>query len=212
MDPQTAVWMVRPLAAMGRTAAVDSVWERVRDMPDAGRYTAGDVLRHAGWEYLAHGHDEALVRRTFQRSLDYFLSRSSADQARFAAALAESYMMAGHLQEVRAFLDSLSAATRGTVPWVGQLGVVAALQGDTTAAREVMERLAAMEGPYLRGANTVWQGRIAGVLGDCSRATNLLRTAFTEGQAYSAWAHHWYASVGKARECATLQGVLAPRE
>jgi hypothetical protein len=90
--------------------------------------------------------------------------------------------------------------------------VVAALQGDTTVAREVMERLAAMEGPYLRGANTVWQGRIAGVLGDCSAATNLLRTALSRGQVYNNWAHHWYAALGKARECANLRAVLAPRE
>jgi hypothetical protein len=121
-------------------------------------------------------------------------------------------MMAGRLPKARALLDSLSAAAPDNLPRLGQLGVVAALQGDTAAARAVMVRLAAMEGPYLRGANTLWQGRVGGVLGDCSRATNLLRTAFREGQVHNNWAHHWYAALGRARECGNLQAVLAPRE
>jgi hypothetical protein len=213
LDPETAVWMVRPLAALGRIEAVDSLWDRVRDVPDAVRgYTAGDVPGYAGWEYMAHGHDDALVRRMFQQSLDYYLSRSPADQVRFSAAIAESYMMAGHLPEARAFLDSHSSAAPASIPLMGQLGVVAALQGDTAAAREVMDRLSAMEGPYLLGANTMWQGRIAGVLGDCSRAAVLLRTALSRGQLFREPAHPWYASLGQARECANLQAVLAPRE
>jgi hypothetical protein len=75
-----------------------------------------------------------------------------------------------------------------------------------------MDRLAAMEGPHLRGAHTMWQGRIAGALGDCSRAAVLLRTALSRGQFAWDLTHHWYASLGKARECANLQAVLAPRE
>jgi hypothetical protein len=212
LDPETAVWMVRPLAAMGRAEAVDSLWERVRDMLDASGHTAGDVPRCAGWEYLAHGRHEALVRSMFQQSLDHYLSRPPADQARFPGAIAESYMLAGHLPEARGFLDSISSATPGDLLLMGQRGVVAALQGDTTAAREVMEGLAAMEGPYLRGANTLWQSRIAGVLGDCSRAEVLLRTALSRGQVHSIRAHHWHTSLGRAPECANLQAVLAPRE
>lgn len=80
------------------------------------------------------------------------------------------------------------------------------------AAREVMECLAAIEGPYLRGANTVRQSRIGGALGDCSRAAVLLRTALSRGQFARNLSHHWYASLGKARECANLRAVLAPRE
>lgn len=212
LDLKTALWLVRPLAAMGRSAAVDSLCERVRDLPDAGGTTPATVLANAGWEFLAHGHDKSLVRRMFQESLDHYLSRPPAGQARFAAAMAERYMMAGHLPEARAILDSISAATPDNVPRLGQLGVVAALQGDTMAAREVMERLAAMEGPYLRAANTAWESRIAGVLGDCSRAAVLLRTALSEGQSYNNLAHHWYAALGGARECDNLQAVLAPRE
>jgi len=213
LDPETAVWMVRPLAAMGRSEAVDSLYGRMRDMTDVVRgTTAGAVPRYAGWEYLAHGQDEDLARRMFQQSLDYYLSRSPADQARFPVAIAESYMGAGHLTEARAFLDSVSAAAPGNIPLLGQLGVAAALQGDAMAAREVMEGLAALEGPYLRGANATWQSRIAGVLGDCSRAEVLLRTALSEGETFHRPANHWYTSLGKARECANLQAVLAPRD
>jgi len=213
LDPQTAIWLARPLAAMGRTEAVDSLYERVRNMPDAAVGShAGAVPRYAGWEYLAHGRDEALVRRMFQQSLDYYLSRPKVDQRRFALAIAESYMMAGHLSEARAFLDSLLSATPEDTSFLGQLGVVAALQGDTMAAREVMERLAAMDQPYLRGLNKGWESRIAGVLGDCSRAEASLRTAFSRGQLLRLPPYRWYASLGKARECANLQAVLAPRD
>jgi DNA-binding SARP family transcriptional activator len=212
LDLQTALWLVRPLAAMGRSAAVDSLCERVRDMPDAGSTTPATVLANAGWEFLAHGHDQGLVRRMFQESLDHYLSRPPADQGRFAAAMAESFMMAGRLPEARALLDSLSAAAPDNLSLLGQLGVVAALQGDTAKAREVMERLAAAEGPYLKGANARWQGRIAGVLGNCSRAATLLRSAFSEGECHDNLVHHWYAALGRARECANLQAVLAPRE
>jgi len=75
-----------------------------------------------------------------------------------------------------------------------------------------------VEGESLRdrlereGELPVWQGRIAGVLGDCSRAANLLRTALSRGQTYRSWAHHWYAALGRARECRNLQAVLALRE
>jgi DNA-binding SARP family transcriptional activator/tetratricopeptide (TPR) repeat protein len=212
LDAQTAVWMVRPLAAMGRSEAVDSLYERVRDMPDVQGFTAAGVPGDAGWEYLAHGHDEAPVRRMFQERLNHCLSRPPADQARFGLQIAQSYMMLGHLPEARALLDSISSAAPDNTSFLGQLGVVAALQGDTTAAREVMERLAVMEGPHLRGANTMWQGRIAGALGDCSRAAVLLRTALSRGQFVRDLSHHWYASLGKARECFNLQAVLAPRE
>ena len=52
----------------------------------------------------------------------------------------------------------------------------------------------------------------SGVLGDCSRAAVLLRTALSRGQFVRDPTHQWYASLGKAREWPNLQAVLAPRE
>ncbi len=60
----------------------------------------------------------------------------TADQRRFAYDMAESYMGAGHLTEARTFLDSISSAALGNISFMGQLGVAAALQGDTVTARE----------------------------------------------------------------------------
>jgi len=109
-------------------------------------------------------------------------------------------------------MDSLSAAAPDDISRLGQLGVVAALQGDATVARDVDARLAAIERPYLFGWNTAWRSRIAGVSGDCSRAATLLRTALSRGQVYANFEHHWYAALGMARECTNLRTVLAPRE
>jgi len=93
-----------------------------------------------GYREFATGYNDHL----FQERLDHFLSGPPADQARFPLAIAESYMMADHLTEARTLLDSISSAASGSIPLMGQFGVVAALQGDTMAAQEMMEGLGAM--------------------------------------------------------------------
>ena len=86
------------------------------------------------------------------------------------------------------------------------------MASDTAKAGDVDARLAAMTGKYLRGANTLWRSRIAAVRSECSLAIEPLRTAFNAGAVRDSYAHHYYAALGRARECRGLRDALAPRD
>jgi tetratricopeptide (TPR) repeat protein len=67
---------------------------------------------------------------------------------------------------------------------LGYLGVSAARRGDTAAAERVIARLGRFQRPFLLGANTHWQARIAAQLGQCERAVQYLRAALKSGSSY----------------------------
>jgi hypothetical protein len=204
---------LRALAALGRTSQVDSLLAAVWDLPVAGSLSPADLARTAGQEYRAHG-GEALARPLFERRLEWLLSRSPeqrATQADYAADLASAYFDLERYVEARTLYDSLHAAAPANLASLGMLAVAALLQGDGATARGLDARLAAWQEPYVRGAHTLWRSRLAGVAGDCARATELLRQAFSAGVYRSSLEHHYWASLGPARECTGVREALVPR-
>jgi hypothetical protein len=78
---------------------------------------------------------------------------------------------------------------RARVDYLGFLGVVAARMGDAQEARRIAAELANNRRPYLFGAPTLWQARVAAVLGEKERAVGLLHAAMARGVAFGLWLH-----------------------
>jgi len=70
---------------------------------------------------------------------------------------------------------------------LGYLGIDAARRGDRPAAEGFIQRLGAIDRPYLLGNNLHWQARIAAALGECERTVELLEAALRNGAAYWQW-------------------------
>jgi hypothetical protein len=211
LDLGTATYVIRPLAAMGRHSAVDSVYALVKDMPVLGGSTSAGTLTAAGVEYLAHGWDAAQVRRMFTLRRDYYLAMPDSQRQRFRGAIAQSALLLGALADARVRFDSLVKSDSANIDNLGQLGITVALQGDLAEARRIDAALAAVSRPRLFEDNTVWRSRIAAVLGDCANAARLLRQAMPS-QNYSDRAHHYWLALGKAPTCREVQDVLKPRD
>ena len=64
----------------------------------------------------------------------------------------------------------------------GLLGVAAAKRGDRDEAMRWSDEIGEITSPYIRGANKLWQARIAATLGERETAVKLLREAFDDGQ------------------------------
>jgi hypothetical protein len=89
--------------------------------------------------------------------------------------------------------------------------LLAARRGDPGAARRLDTELAALDEPYLLGAQTVWRARIAAVLGENDRALRLLRQAFSEGQdSRLRWALHTDRDFDELRENPALRAMYTP--
>ena len=63
----------------------------------------------------------------------------------------------------------------------GQLGTLAARQGNWAEAERISAMLEALQRPYLFGEHTYWRARIAALLGEPDRAVALLRAAYAQG-------------------------------
>jgi serine/threonine-protein kinase len=203
---------VRALAAAGKTREVDSLVSRAWEMPATPTASPADVAGSAAAEYGAHGY-ERHAAPLFRRRAEWLQSRSPEQQAAhsgFRSDLANAFFDAGRYDEAFALFDSLSRAAPDNVGRHGMVGLTAVLLGDSARARGADSALAALTGPYLRAANTLWQSRIAAARGDCGRATDLLRRALATGQSYAYLANHRWTTFGRARDCAGLAALIAP--
>jgi hypothetical protein len=70
---------------------------------------------------------------------------------------------------------------------LGYLGIDAARRGDRAAAEAFIQRLGAIDRPYLLGNDLHWQARITAALGECERTVELLEAALRNGAAYWQW-------------------------
>jgi hypothetical protein len=92
-------------------------------------------------------------------------------------------------EEAKEVFVQLLAEEPDAVDYAGYLGAVNARLGNVAEASRISDELAALERPYLRGANTHHQACIAAVLGDRELAVELLRRGFNEGLGYGIWLH-----------------------
>ncbi|HEV8356329.1 MAG TPA: serine/threonine-protein kinase [Gemmatimonadales bacterium] len=205
---------VRALAALGRTAELDSsVSTAERLPPDPTGYTAGRLLQEAALELLAHGRPDD-ARRYFARSLSWTMLRRGRDSgsAEERYATAEVLAALGRPIEAAAILDTLLRPPGGGSPaaYLGLRGVIGARGGNEALADSMVRRLEAMPRRYSFGEPTFWLAKIAAARDGRETAVALLRKAFEEGMVYDLWLHR-DPELESLRPLAGFQALLRPK-
>lgn len=171
------------LAGLGRCGEVETVVDECLNQP-LRIGDAGSVMVEAAAELSAHGHrQEALAMA--RRAVAWYRALPDDNEPRktgftFAGALyrAEEWRESARIY---ALLADKRAGSSAEVVARGQLGVIAAAQGDRDSAVRISEELTRLRRPYLFGQDTFWRALIAAQLGQKDEAVTLLRTAVSEG-------------------------------
>jgi tetratricopeptide (TPR) repeat protein len=173
---------VRALAALGRTDEVRLLLDELANLPPSVIWGQAEEAAYAGLELRAHGDVDA-AREVLGIALDQLRAHSpnEAQGGAYRYSLAQTLYWAEQWQEAGDIVLQLATENPDNVDYVGYLGVVYARLGNTAEASRISNELAALDRPYLWGANTCWRARIAAVLGDRERSVELLRQAFNEG-------------------------------
>lgn len=135
----------------------------------------GWVFYQTALELDAHG-DSISARVAAERALAWFdthaASEPSPPSERFVHASVLELL--GDLAKARSMLDALVASDSARVDYRGAAGVVAARQGDTTAAGAIAAWLAARPVQFPPGLPVLYRAKIAAVSGDPARALELI--------------------------------------
>jgi tetratricopeptide (TPR) repeat protein len=200
---------VRALAALGRVSELDALIDANLSLPPrhpAG--TPGDLMRGAAAELRAHGNAEAAAR-TLEKAIAWYRSRPEQEQPRHRNALARTLYNAERWAEACTLLAELAAEQPGSINVLGQLGVIAARQGERAEADRISAMLAASAQPLSRGTHTLWRARIAAQLDQHEQAVHLLREALSEGFSHGMWLHT-DADFAPLRDDRAFQEVVRP--
>jgi len=186
------------LAGLGKTLEVLDLVERASRMPPdplmayaLGKLTMGRMLLvnnagrlcyEAAVELQAHGHPEA-AQKAAERAVNWYRAQPSVErsQVEYRYTLARSLELMGQYDQADSLMKQLVAEAPTNVDYQGGLGVLAARRGDRTLAQHIDQMLGALSRPYLNGFPTYYRAQIAAVLGDRSRAVELLRDAIAQG-------------------------------
>lgn len=209
-DWGTGTWEMTALAALGRIAELDAAIARLGQLPVTTANTMGGALGNAASELLAHG-NEAKARELFRLRAAYYPTLTAEQQRLYAAAYANSLLMAGNYRQAIARYDSLSRALPDNMAHLGNLGIAAVLGGDRARSREVEAKLAAEARPLFKPDALYWRSFMAALGGDCARAVELRREGLATGLAYNDYAFHRWNAFGKARNCRELPALTGPR-
>jgi len=173
------------LAALGRVEEVRVLLDELiglRPNPTWGHAYEAAV---AGREFRAHGYPEA-AQEALQLALDRLRAHSphEAERRSYQYSVGRTLYWLKRWEEAREVFVRLVAEDSNSVDYLGHLGVVHARLGNVDEASRISDWLAALDRPYLYGANTEWQTSIAAVLGNREQAVELLRRSFNEGRSY----------------------------
>ena len=216
------------LAGLGKTSEVLDLVERAWRLPPdplmlhaLGKLTMGRVLLvntagrlcyEAAVELQAHGHPEA-ARKAAERAVNWYRAQPSAErsQPEYRYTLARSLELLGQYDQADSLMKQLVAEASSNVDYQGVLGVLAARRGDRTEAQHIAQVLGTLSQPYLNGFPTYYRAEIAAVLGDRSRAVELLRDAIAQG-AVDSWDHlHSEPAFATLRGYPPFDEVLRPK-
>jgi len=190
---------LRALLDDSHTLPTDPVWEPPR------------IFLEGGIELRAHGHPDA-ARDVLNEAVEWYRSRRVMEDGRQAhrRRLGDALYYLERYDEARDVFSALSDADPEDVAYVGRLGMIAALAGDTVEARRVDRRLAAWEEPYLNGRDLLWRAYIAGGPRERERAVELLRRAFEEGRSYGITFHR-FPALDPLRDYGPFRELMRPK-
>jgi tetratricopeptide (TPR) repeat protein len=144
----------------------------------------GGLALEIGSELWAHG-DSTTASVWFTRAFASFATprdSSQAQETRWGEARAAARL--GRLREALALATALASHDSSRLDYSGLAGVLYAELGDRGHASGILERLAQGNEPFTWGGPQFEAARIAAVLGDVDRATNLLARAYDKGYPY----------------------------
>jgi tetratricopeptide (TPR) repeat protein len=203
---------LRALAALGRTAAIDSLLRGAARLPADPAASEPMLLGEVAEELRAHGHPVEAIQ-FWERSLAAAADRSAGIEDPTGARLqrATTLYALGRVGDAIPAVDSILAASAAPpADALGLRGAIAARQGDRPRVREITSRLAALPRAYSFGVPTVWRARIAAALGERDAAVDLLRTAFAEGREYDLWLHRDQ-DLASLRGYAPFEALIRPK-
>jgi DNA-binding SARP family transcriptional activator/TolB-like protein len=193
----------RALAAMGRVSEVRTRLEALKTTTPTS-FLFRDAAAELRWHGYAAAADEigrlavgwyrdALAAVKEDQPMQYAQSKRY-----LTLRLAGTLFDLGEFAEARALYEALAAEPMPStysydtyfaldLEPLGYLGIDAARRGDRASAEAYIQRLAAIDRPYMLGNDLHWQARIAAALGECERTAGLLETALRSGAAYWQW-------------------------
>jgi hypothetical protein len=183
------VMEVPPLAALGRSAEVETLLDSVTLAPQGDGPPPWYLFLTAVTELRAHG-DAAASRRTADHAVAWLSSTGAADPRSSPPALhAIALLLADRIEEAAAVADTVLRSAPTDANALGILGLVAARQGDHAAARRRLAELEAQPGVGPEGNAMRWRTGILAALGDEPGAMALLGEAMVKGWSSPAELH-----------------------
>lgn len=193
---QSLVGKVAALAALHRVDELRAVVSRSSTMPPSGLITAYSVFENASIELAAHGHGPQ-SREVAEEGIAWLKrnpvktqteSLSSYDRGQSGNTLLPTLMMlAGDTRRAKQFSDSLLKVDNQCLTCLKISGEAAAELGQRGEAQSLVNRLLAIDRPYLQGENIFFAATIKARMGDKAEAVQLLRESISKGTYYSAF-------------------------
>ena len=170
----------------------------------------GNMYYSVCLELRAHGFGDAATEM-FDRVIRWVRALPADEFDSQGGGLKYALIAAGRWDEARSEFEVLLETSPDNIEYLGGLGVIAAGDGAPDRARNFSNRLAAIDRPYLFGAHTLWQARIAAMLGERDEAVRLLRRAFDERVSHGLWTHRdiYFESL---RGYEPFEALIRPRE
>ncbi|MGE5927363.1 MAG: hypothetical protein ACM357_08410 [Gemmatimonadota bacterium] len=177
---------LRPLAAQGNVAAIDSLLRDAVALPPDTYWSQGGAMVTAGEELAAHGH-RAAAQRYFDRAVTWLANQLAREPDHEAHRywMGAAHYGAGRWRDAMPYFESLAAEEGSDVlMYRGYLALIAARSGDRRADTRLGEAK-----PHELGRYTAFRARIAAVRGDTAAAVALLSQALRYGVNGFPWLH-----------------------
>ncbi len=177
---------IRPLAAQGNVAAIDSLLRDAVALPPDTYWSQGGAMVTAGEELAAHGY-RAAAMRYFDRAVSWLANQLAREPNHEAHRywLGTAHYSAGRWRDAMPYFESLAAeAGSDALMYRGYLALIRARSGDPRAETRLGEAQ-----PHELGRYTAFRARIAAVRGDTATAVALMSEALRHGVNGFPWLH-----------------------
>ncbi|MFC1639259.1 BTAD domain-containing putative transcriptional regulator [Gemmatimonadota bacterium] len=176
---------LRALVGLGRIRAVDSLIDRIGDLPVQEGYQLSIQLIRTALELKVHGY-RGRFQQTMDRALTWLASQPATEMR---DKLGRGFFYAERWIDADTLLATLIDEVPGDVELRGMRAVALAHSGRREEATAIEQWLEELDRADLSGAHTRWRAAIAAALGYRDRAVRLLQQAIREGVAHGIWQH-----------------------
>ena len=187
---QRVSWVIeaRALAAMGREAALDSLFVAAATLDPDVYWSQGAMYVVAGEELAAHQRGDSAAR--FRQAVTWLEVRLRNDSTNRAHQLwlAQAYVGLGDWKAAEHWLAIVDAKGPPRLYIRGQLAALAARRGDSTLAVKLLGP--GLTAGHVDGEFLVYEARLAALRGDREEAIAKLSTALRVGVTNFHWVQH----------------------